>query len=32
MAIRQGIIHAKFILANKYNIKTGENIMEALQK
>ena len=32
MAMRHGIILAKSIPARKYNIKTGESIMEALQK
>ena len=32
MAMRHGIILAKSIPAKKYNIKTGESIMEALQK
>ena len=32
MAMRHGIILAKSIPAKKYNIKTGESIVEALQK
>ena len=32
MALRHGIILAKSIPAKKYNVKTGESIVEALQK